>query len=93
MRVSFTDHYDQTLQFHDIKHHFKPIWITVWFPKDQSCHHSLSLQSPTIQMLPSFHFSPYLHTLAMKGTIYIKFCRDIATTTQTLDPKLPIVEL
>jgi hypothetical protein len=78
MSVSFPQAigcYDQTLQFCDIKHHFKPTWIIVWFSKaSQKIHRSLSI------MFSSFHFSfgliddflmkfTLLHSVVREGTV------------------------
>jgi hypothetical protein len=62
--------YDKILQFHNIKHHFKPIWITVWLPlkkKGFHCSPPQPLQSQTIQtewhfILPAYHIWPYFLT-------------------------------
>jgi hypothetical protein len=46
MRVSFPQA-TGCYEFHSIKHHFKPTWITVWLPEDRSIHRS-PLQPPQI---------------------------------------------
>ena len=53
---------DQILQFHSVKHHLKPTWITVWLPEDQTCKKNPPFPSPTTTIsntsnLASLHFT------------------------------------